>query len=125
MIMKSKLVGALKRKTLMNRLNLGEDLILEADTQDLQATNATSKGFILTSAFWMMVATFYGLLGATELMAPDLAANMGGIVSSAGCGPTHVNLVLFGFVTPGLLGCSILLFSAVVAQRGCTVKNWG
>jgi cytochrome c oxidase cbb3-type subunit 1/cytochrome c oxidase cbb3-type subunit I/II len=52
-----------------------------------------------------MVATFYGLLGATELMAPDLTENMGGIVFGR-VRPTHINLVLFGFVTPGLLGAA-------------------
>ncbi len=66
---------------------------------------ATAKGFCLTSAFWMMVATFYGFLGALELMAPDLTANMGGIVFGR-VRPTHINLVLFGFVTPGLLGAA-------------------
>ncbi|MBT8340587.1 MAG: cbb3-type cytochrome c oxidase subunit I, partial [Desulfatitalea sp.] len=53
----------------------------------------------------MMIATFYGLLGATELMAPDLTANMGPIVFGR-VRPTHINLVLFGFVTPGLLGAA-------------------
>ena len=89
---------------------------MEADTQELQATNATAKGFILTSAFWMMVATFYGLLGATELMAPDLTANMGGIVFGR-VRPTHVNLVLFGFVTPGLLGTAFYFFPRLLRTR--------
>jgi cytochrome c oxidase cbb3-type subunit 1/cytochrome c oxidase cbb3-type subunit I/II len=53
----------------------------------------------------MMVATFYGLLGATELMAPDLTENMGAIVFGR-VRPTHINLVLIGFVTPGLLGAA-------------------
>jgi cytochrome c oxidase cbb3-type subunit 1/cytochrome c oxidase cbb3-type subunit I/II len=77
-------------------------LVLEADTQ---STNFTAKGFCLTSGFWMMVATFYGLLGATELMAPDLTENMGHIVFGR-VRPTHINLVLIGFVTPGLLGAA-------------------
>ena len=62
----------------------------------------TAKGFCLTSAFWMVVATFMGLLGATELIAPDLTANIGWLVFGR-VRPIHVNLVLFGFVTPGLL----------------------
>ena len=37
----------------------------------MESANTTAKGFALTSAFWMMVATFYGLLGATELAAPE------------------------------------------------------
>jgi cytochrome c oxidase cbb3-type subunit 1/cytochrome c oxidase cbb3-type subunit I/II len=70
-----------------------------------QTTNSTAKGFCLTSGFWMMVATFYGLLGATELMAPDLTENMEAIVFGR-VRPTHINLVLIGFVTPGLLGAA-------------------
>ncbi len=65
----------------------------------------TAKGFCLTSAFWMTVATFAGLLGATELMAPDLTANIGWLVFGR-MRPIHVNLVLFGFVTPGLLAAA-------------------
>ncbi len=62
----------------------------------------TAKGFCITSAFWMVVATFMGLLGATELIAPDLLENVGWLVFGR-VRPIHVNLVLFGFVTPGLL----------------------
>ncbi len=66
---------------------------------------ATAKGFCLTSAFWMIVATFMGLLGATELIAPDLTANIGWLVFGR-IRPIHINLVLFGFVTPGLLAAA-------------------
>ncbi len=50
----------------------------------------------------MVVATSMGLLGATELIAPDLLENVGWLVFGR-VRPIHVNLVLFGFVTPGLL----------------------
>ncbi len=65
----------------------------------------TAKGFCITSAFWMMVATFMGLLGATELIAPDLLENVGWLVFGR-VRPIHINLVLFGFVTPGLLAAA-------------------
>jgi cytochrome c oxidase cbb3-type subunit 1 len=51
----------------------------------------------------MVIATFMGLLGATELIAPDLLENIGWLVFGR-VRPIHVNLVLFGFVTPALLG---------------------
>lgn len=71
--------------------------------QPLPSQNhTTAKGFCITSAFWLVVATFMGLLGATELMAPDLTENIGWLVFGR-IRPIHVNLVLFGFVTPGLL----------------------
>ena len=53
----------------------------------------------------MVVGTFMGLLGATELMAPDLTENIGWIVFGR-IRPVHINIVLFGFVTPGLLGAA-------------------
>ncbi len=53
----------------------------------------------------MVVATFMGLLGATELMAPDLLENVGWLVFGR-VRPIHINLVLFGFVTPGLLSAA-------------------
>jgi len=65
----------------------------------------TAKGFCLTSAFWMMVATFMGLLGATELIAPDITENIGWLVFGR-VRPIHINLVLFGFVTPGLMAAA-------------------
>ncbi|MGM0786635.1 MAG: cbb3-type cytochrome c oxidase subunit I [Thermodesulfobacteriota bacterium] len=77
---------------------------------------ATAKGFCLTSGFWLMVATFMGLLGATELIAPDVTENIGWL----GFGrvrPTHVNLVLFGFATPGLLGATFYFFPRVLQTR--------
>lgn len=53
----------------------------------------------------MTIATFMGLLGATELMAPDLLENVGWLVFGR-VRPIHINLVLFGFVTPGLLSAA-------------------
>jgi len=65
----------------------------------------TALGFCLTSAVWFIVATFIGLLGATKLIAPDFMAAIAW--SSFGrIRPIHINLVLFGFVTPGLLAAA-------------------
>lgn len=71
----------------------------------VSSTYATAKAFCITSGFWMMVATFMGLLGATELIAPDLLENVGWLVFGR-VRPMHINLVLFGFVTPGLLSAA-------------------
>ena len=89
---------------------------MSAEPQTLESSYTTAKGFALTSAFWMMVATFYGLLGATELVAPDLTENMGGIVFGR-VRPTHVNLVLFGFVTPGLLSAAFYFIPRLLRTR--------
>ena len=78
---------------------------LTRDSQEMSQDFGTAKGFCLTSAFWMVVATFMGLLGATELIAPDLLENVDWLVFGR-IRPIHINLVLFGFVTPGLLSAS-------------------
>ena len=62
----------------------------------------TAAGFCITAGFWMIIGTLAGLLGATELMAPDVWFNRGWLVFGR-LRPIHVNLVLFGFVLPGLL----------------------
>ncbi len=68
----------------------------------------TAKGFCLTSVAWMMIATLAGLIAAIELIAPDLAGNISWLLFSR-LRPMHVNLVLFGFVTPGLLASAFYL----------------
>ncbi len=65
----------------------------------------TAACFTLTSGLWMIVATFMGLLGATELIAPDLTSGIGWLTFGR-VRPAHINLVLFGFVTPGLLAAA-------------------
>jgi cytochrome c oxidase cbb3-type subunit 1 len=78
---------------------------LETNTTSAAPNYLTAKGFCLTSALWMTVATFAGLLGATELIAPDITENIGWLVFGR-VRPIHINLVLFGFVTPGLLAAA-------------------
>jgi cytochrome c oxidase cbb3-type subunit 1/cytochrome c oxidase cbb3-type subunit I/II len=53
----------------------------------------------------MMTATLMGFLAATELIAPDLFGSHEWITFGR-IRPLHINLVLFGFVTPGLLGAA-------------------
>lgn len=77
----------------------------ETSSQSMFWNYLSAKGFCITSAFWMVIATFMGLLGATELIAPDLVANIGWLVFGR-IRPVHINLVLFGFVTPGLIAAA-------------------
>jgi cytochrome c oxidase cbb3-type subunit 1 len=65
----------------------------------------TSKAYCLTSAFWFAVATSVGILAAGYLIAPDFMSNIS-FLEFGRIRPIHVNLVLFGFVTPGLLAAA-------------------
>ena len=62
----------------------------------------TARAFCLTAAFWFAAASSFGMIGAGYLIAPDFMANIGWIHFGK-VRPIHVNLMLFGFVTPGLL----------------------
>jgi cytochrome c oxidase cbb3-type subunit 1/cytochrome c oxidase cbb3-type subunit I/II len=65
----------------------------------------TARAFCLTSAFWFAFATSLGMWAAGYLIAPDFMANIS-FLQFGRIRPIHVNLVLFGFVTPGLLAAA-------------------
>jgi cbb3-type cytochrome c oxidase subunit I len=65
----------------------------------------TARAFCLTSAFWFAFATSIGMVAAGYLIAPDFMANIP-YLQFGRIRPIHVNLVLFGFVTPGLLAAA-------------------
>jgi len=64
----------------------------------------------------MIVGTLAGLTGAVELMAPDLTENIGWLVFGR-IRPIHINIVLFGFVTPGLLGAAFYFLPRLLRTR--------
>jgi len=70
---------------------------------------ATAKAFTLTSAVWFAAATSLGMIGAGYLIAPDFLANIE-YIHFGRVRPMHVNAVLFGFVTPGLLAAAFYYF---------------
>jgi len=75
---------------------------LSTPEKKLSPSYATAKGFCITAAFWMVIGTLYGLIGAIELVAPDFLGNIGWLVFGR-IRTVHTNLVIFGFVTPALL----------------------
>jgi len=103
---------------------------LNNTVEEISRTYPTARAFFVTSAVWMVVGTFMGLLGATELIAPDLTENMSWLLFGR-IRPIHVNVVLFGFVTPGLLGAAFyfvpkLLRTTLYSERlgKFTVTAW-
>jgi cytochrome c oxidase cbb3-type subunit I len=64
---------------------------------------STTKGFFISSAAWMVAGTLAGLIGAIELVAPDLLGNLPWIVFGR-IRQVHTNLVMFAFVGSALLG---------------------
>jgi len=72
------------------------------ETEQTVYSYHTAIAFTLTSAVWFAIATTFGVLGAGYLIAPDFLANIE-YIHFGRIRPMHVNAVLFGFVTPGLL----------------------
>jgi cytochrome c oxidase cbb3-type subunit 1 len=65
----------------------------------------TARAFCITSACWFVVGTLFGLGLATEFVAPDFFGSVSWL-SFGRIRPIHTNLVLFGFVTSGLLAAA-------------------
>ena len=68
----------------------------------------TTKGNSISSAAWMVVGTLAGLIGALELVAPDLLANIQWIVFGR-IRAVHTNAVMFGFAGSALIGAAFYL----------------
>ncbi|MGD8755580.1 MAG: cbb3-type cytochrome c oxidase subunit I, partial [Desulfobacterales bacterium] len=88
----------------MEKPNLPPDL-----TEKAPSGNPTAKAFTLTSALWFAAATSFGMIGAGYLIAPDFLANIE-YIHFGRVRPMHINAVLFGFVTPGLLAVAFYYF---------------
>jgi cytochrome c oxidase cbb3-type subunit 1/cytochrome c oxidase cbb3-type subunit I/II len=76
----------------------------------------TARAYCLTAAFWFAVATSFGILAACYLIAPDFMANIA-FLEFGRIRPIHVNLVLFGFVTPGLLAAAHYFLPRLMQTR--------
>ena len=90
------------------KLKMGEPN-LSIPEQNLQTSNPTAKAFTLTSALWFAGATTLGMIAAGYLIAPDFLANIE-YIHFGRVRPMHINAVLFGFVTPGLLAAAFYYF---------------
>lgn len=78
--------------------------------------NSAAKHFYLTSIFWVVIATLYGLTAAIELVAPDVFGNIPELLFSR-IRPIHVNLVLFGFLTPSLIGSALYIIPVLTQTK--------
>jgi len=82
----------------------------------LMRPNSAALAFIVMGASWFIVGTVYGLFSAIHMVAPQFFNNIPALVFSR-VRPTHVNTVLFGFVTTTLLGCGLYYVPAVLRTR--------
>ncbi len=69
----------------------------------LDEEHSSSKRFMVSAAIWALVGTFFGLLAATEYMAPDLVHGVAQLTFGR-LRPTHINVVAFGFLSMANIG---------------------
>jgi cbb3-type cytochrome c oxidase subunit I len=67
----------------------------------------------MTSAVWMAIATLFGLTTAIQFIAPDLLGNIPWL-SLGRIRAVHTNLVIFGFVTPGLISAALYIVPSLL-----------
>ncbi|MGD8229040.1 MAG: cbb3-type cytochrome c oxidase subunit I, partial [Desulfobacteraceae bacterium] len=96
---------------------------MAASERILPQQHRTARAFCMTSAAWFAFATSFGMIAAGYLIAPDFMANIGFLVFSR-IRPIHVNLVLFGFVTQGLLAAAFY-FVPRLLQTGLYSERLG
>ncbi len=94
---------------------------MTTSTTEHESNELAAKAFTVTSALWFAVATTFGLIAAGYVVAPDFMANIE-FIHFGRSRPIHVNLVLFGFVTPGLIAAAFfyiprLLRTEVYSQK--------
>jgi cbb3-type cytochrome c oxidase subunit I len=93
-----------------------------------QEPGSASRRFFLSSAVWMFVGVAMGMIAAIEMWAPDLLP----VVPHLTFGrvrPTHINLVIFGFLLSAFFGGLLYVVPAVcrtklVSERLANFAVW-
>ena len=82
----------------------------------LKRPEGPALAFLVAGATWFVIGTLYGLVSAIDLVAPDLLANIAPFVFGRDR-PTHINTVLYGFVTEVLIGCGLYYVPALLRTK--------
>jgi cytochrome c oxidase cbb3-type subunit I len=77
---------------------------------------SASRRFFFTSAIWLAIALLFGLAGATAMVAPDLLPALPWL-SFGRIRPTHINLVIFGFLLSAFFGGFLWVVPTVCHTR--------
>jgi cytochrome c oxidase cbb3-type subunit 1 len=93
--------------------------------------HSAARRFLVSSAFWLLVGLSFGFVGAINMVAPDLLPAMAQF-SFGRIRPTHINLVIFGFLLSAYFGgllyvvptvCRTTLFAERLANFGVWFWN--
>ena len=81
-----------------------------------QRQNSVALAFIVASMFWFIIGTLYGLVSAIHFVAPEAFNNIFWLVFGR-VRPTHVNTVLFGVITPLMVGAGLYYTPALLKTK--------
>ena len=82
----------------------------------IQRPNSAALAWIVSGGVWFALGTTWGLFSAAHLIAPELFDNIGWLVFGR-TRPVHVNTVIFGFVTPTLIGAALHYVPAMLKTK--------
>ncbi len=77
---------------------------------------SSAIGFLFTGTVWFFIGAVYGLISATDLIAPELFGNIP-CMSFGRSRPSHVDTMLFGFVTTTLWGCALYILPVLLKRQ--------
>ena len=73
---------------------------------------SAAKRFFFTSAAWMLIGVLFGFIGALQMVAPDLLPAVAQMTFGR-MRPTHINIVIFGFLMSAFFGGFMFVIPAV------------
>lgn len=89
---------------------------------------SASRRFFLSSAIWLLVGVILGLIGAIEMVAPDIFPAHPHITFGR-IRPLHINILVFGFLMTAFFGGFLHVIPAVcrtklISERLANVAVW-
>ncbi len=78
--------------------------------------NSTSRNFLLSSIFWLILFTTFGFILAVKFFAPEFLGQTS-FLTFGRVRPMHVNGVAFGFLSTGLIGSAYYIVPRLTGTK--------
>lgn len=78
--------------------------------------NSSSKNFLISSIFWLILFTAFGFIVAIKFFAPEFLSQTS-FITFGRIRPMHVNGVTFGFLSTGLIGIAYYIVPRLTGTK--------
>lgn len=78
--------------------------------------NSSSKNFLISSIFWLILFTAFGFIVAIKFFAPEFLSQTS-FITFGHIRPMHVNGVTFGFLSTGLIGIAYYIVPRLTGTK--------